>query len=76
MTSNFENKFENEFKDIISFNFDDFLTTSGQEEYINFLYMFNENNSLQVVTGFGNKFENHLKLLHFNCNNMCKKGST
>ena len=72
MTANFENKFENEFKDIISFNFDDFLTTTGQEEYINFSYMFNGNNSLQVLTGFENKFENHLKLLHFNCDNMCK----
>ena len=72
MTANFENKFENEFKDIISFNFDDFLITTGQEEYINFSYMFNENNSLQVLTGFENKFENHLKLLQFNCSNMCK----
>lgn len=72
MTANFENKFENEFKDITSFNFDDFLITTGQEEYINFSYMFNENNSLQVLTGFENKFENHLKLLQFNCSNMCK----
>ena len=72
MTANFENKFGDEYKEIILFNFNDFLTTSGQEEYINFSYMFNENNSLQVLTGFENKFNDHLKLLQFNCNNMCK----
>lgn len=72
LTANFENKFENDFVGTTLINLDEILITTKQEEYINLSYLFNENNSLEVLTGFENKFEDHLKLLQFNCNNMCK----
>ena len=54
LTANFENKFENDFEGIIMIKLNEILLTSKQEEYINLSYLFNENNSLEILIGFEN----------------------
>lgn len=64
--------FEKDCEILEDFDLNENLLTSKQEEYINLSYMFNENNTLKTFTGLNEKFENHLKLLEFDGEKMCK----